>query len=387
MIRKRFTRFVLSYVLVGLIVAIAVVWLAPEILDQRRPVVRVDQSNGVSTSTEASAERPFSYADAIDRAAPSVVNIYTATRSPDPRNVLFDDPLFDQLFGSTDAVPDPALDTSLGSGVLVGNAGHLLTNNHVIQGAEQIQIMLADGRTIPARLVGSDPESDLAVLKADTNELPHITLAPTEGLRVGDVVFAIGNPFGVGQTVTQGIISALGRSELGLNTFENFIQTDAAINPGNSGGALVNARGEVIGINTAIFSQSGGSMGIGFAIPARLAQKVLTGIIENGRVIRGWIGVQIQDVADITRGVFVAGVLPGGPADEAGLQRGDFITHINEQRVQSVRHLLSEVTEQAPNTQVLLTGERDQKSLTWQIRVAERPTNLSQDGPQSPPQR
>ena len=387
MIRKRFTRFVLSYVLVGLIVAIAVVWLAPEILDQRRPVVRVDQSNGVSTSTEASAERPFSYADAIDRAAPSVVNIYTATRSPDPRNVLFDDPLFDQLFGSTDAVPDPALDTSLGSGVLVGNAGHLLTNNHVIQGAEQIQIMLADGRTIPARLVGSDPESDLAVLKADTNELPHITLAPTEGLRVGDVVFAIGNPFGVGQTVTQGIISALGRSELGLNTFENFIQTDAAINPGNSGGALVNARGEVIGINTAIFSQSGGSMGIGFAIPARLAQKVLTGIIENGRVIRGWIGVQIQDVADITLGVFVAGVLPGGPADEAGLQRGDFITHINEQRVQSVRHLLSEVTEQAPNTQVLLTGERDQKSLTWQIRVAERPTNLSQDGPQSPPQR
>jgi len=388
---KRFTRFVISYMLVGFIVALAVVWFAPGLLEQTRPVVEIEQNGNpsapIASNNNPSANGPVSYADAIDQAAPAIVNIYTATRSPDPRNVLFDDPLFDELFGGAAAPGEAPLDTALGSGVLVSNAGHLLTNNHVIEGAEQIQIMLADGRTASAALVGNDPESDLAVLQTDIRPLPHVTLGASDGLRVGDVVFAIGNPFGVGQTVTQGIISALGRSELGLNTFENFIQTDAAINPGNSGGALINARGEVIGVNTAIFSQSGGAMGIGFAIPARLAQEVLTGIIENGRVIRGWIGVQIQAASEIQTGVVVAGVLPGGPADEAGLRTGDIIKTLDDEPVESVRSLLNQVTEQPPGSEVILTGARDGERSRWRIRIAERPTNLSQSGPQSPPTR
>jgi serine protease DegS len=387
--RKRFTRFVISYMLVGFIVALAVVWLAPGILDQTRPVVAIEQSDrsAAPVAISASPTGPVSYADAIEQAAPAIVNIYTATRTPDPRNVLFDDPLFDELFGDAAGPDEAPLDTALGSGVLVSSAGHLLTNNHVIDGAEKIQIMLADGRTANATVVGTDPESDLAVLKTDLESPPHVTLGASDALRVGDVVFAIGNPFGVGQTVTQGIISALGRSELGLNTFENFIQTDAAINPGNSGGALINAKGEVIGINTAIFSQSGGAMGIGFAIPARLARAVLTGIIENGRVIRGWIGVQIREASEITTGVVVAGVLPGGPADEAGLRVGDVIKTLNGEPIASARSLLSQVTKQPPGSQVRLTGERRGEPGRWQIGIAERPTNLGRSGPQSPPAR
>jgi serine protease DegS len=387
--RKRFTRFVISYMLVGFIVALAVVWLAPGILDQTRPVVAIEQSDRspAPAAISASPTGPVSYADAIEQATPAIVNIYTATRTPDPRNVLFDDPLFDELFGGAAGPDEAPLDTALGSGVLVSSAGHLLTNNHVIDGAEKIQIMLADGRTANATVVGTDPESDLAVLKTDLESPPHVTLGASDALRVGDVVFAIGNPFGVGQTVTQGIISALGRSELGLNTFENFIQTDAAINPGNSGGALINAKGEVIGINTAIFSQSGGAMGIGFAIPARLAQAVLTGIIENGRVIRGWIGVQIREASEITTGVVVAGVLPGGPADEAGLRVGDVIKTLNGEPIASARSLLSQVTKQPPGSQVRLTGERRGEPGRWQIGIAERPTNLGRSGPQSPPAR
>lgn len=388
---NRFTRFVISYMLVGFIVALAVVWFAPGLLEQTRPLVEIEQNPNatapLAAKGNARANEPVTYADAIDQAAPAIVNIYTATRSPDPRNVLFNDPLFDELFDGAAASGEAPLDTALGSGVLVSKTGLLLTNNHVIEGAEQIQIMLADGRTASAELVGNDPESDLAVLQTDLRPLPHVTLGASDGLRVGDVVFAIGNPFGVGQTVTQGIISALGRSELGLNTFENFIQTDAAINPGNSGGALINARGEVIGVNTAIFSQSGGAMGIGFAIPARLAQEVLTGIIENGRVIRGWIGVQIQAASEIQTGVVVAGVLPGGPADEAGLRTGDIIKTLDNEPVESVQSLLSQVTKQPPGGEVTLTGTRDGEPSRWRVRVAERPTNLGQSGPQSPPTR
>jgi serine protease DegS len=238
-----------------------------------------------------------------------------------------------------------------------------------------------------ATIVGTDPESDLAVLQIDLPELPHVTLAASNSHRVGDIVLAIGNPFGVGQTVTQGIISALGRSELGLATFENFIQTDAAINPGNSGGALINANGEIIGINTAIFSQSGASTGIGFAIPAALAQEVLTGIIENGRVIRGWIGVQIQPAREVMPGVRVVNVLRGGPADEAGLEAGDLITHLESAPVRGVRALLNDVSERAPGDTVSLRGQRDGEAQSWRLEIAERPPNLQQQGPQSPPLR
>ena len=383
---QRFTRFVISYTLVGIIVAIAVVWMAPELLERQRPVVRVDESPRTNPDAERPPNQPFTYADAVEAAAPSVVNIYTATRRPDPRNAFLDAPALDDLFGGLATTEHPDLDTSLGSGVLISDAGHLLTNHHVIRGAARIQVMLADGRTAPASLVGTDPESDLAVLQVEGDDLPHITLANSAKSRVGDVVFAIGNPFGVGQTVTQGIVSAVGRSELGLTTFENFIQTDAAINPGNSGGALVNARGEVIGINTAIFSQSGGSMGIGFAIPADLARAVFTDIIENGRVIRGWIGLQVIPAQDVP-GVRVAGVLPGGPADNAGLQAGDTIQSVDQQPIRTVRDLLNRITERRPETRIVLGGEREGESREWPVRVAERPTDLGGDAPQQPPAR
>ncbi len=380
---RRFMRFVLSYVLVGLFVAVAVIWLAPDLLERERPVVRVDQAAAGDT---ASARPRLSYADAVAAVMPAVVNIYTSTATADPRNALLDDPLFDQLFDAPPATPEGDFETSLGSGVIASDAGHVLTSYHVIEGARQIQVLLADGRTAPASIVGTDPESDLAVLQIGLPELPWVTLADSERNRVGDVVLAIGNPFGVGQTVTQGIVSALGRSELGLATFENFIQTDAAINPGNSGGALVNASGEVIGINTAVFSQSGASTGIGFAVPADLARAVLTDIIEHGRVIRGWIGVRIQSASG-PAGVEVVGVLPGGPADQAGLQTNDVITHLDARPVSSVRALLNRISDRRPGDGLGLQGRRGQSIERWQLTVAERPANLGQPAPQSPPGR
>lgn len=379
---RRFIRFLLSYVLVGLVVAIGIVWLAPGWMQSPESAVRtMIDDNTASTGTTSAY--PFTYADAVSRAAPSVVNIYTATRDPDPRNALLDGPSFDELFGERSETAEPPLGTSLGSGVLVSAQGHLLTNHHVIRGAERIQVLLADGRTAAAQVVGTDPESDLAVLQVADTILPHTQLASSAELQVGDVVFAIGNPFGVGQTVTQGIISALGRSELGLATFENFIQTDAAINPGNSGGALINARGEVIGINTAIFSQTGGSSGIGFAIPGNLARAVLSDIIEYGRVIRGWIGAQVID--DDGGGALVGDILPNGPADIAGLQRGDRILAVEGQPIASVRELLDRVTRRNPGEVIELTGERAASSLQWRVNIAERPTNLGPSGPRRPP--
>ncbi|MEX0382291.1 trypsin-like peptidase domain-containing protein [Spiribacter sp. 1M153] len=385
---KRFTRFVTSYVLVGVIVAITVVWLAPELLGGRpagpTAISGEDAARADPRPSSADGQR-FSYADAVEVAAPSVVNIYTASRNPDPRNVFLDSPALDELLGGMTAQEQERLDTSLGSGLLVNAAGQLLTNHHVIRGAARIQVMLADGRNAPARVIGTDPESDLAVLQVNADNLPHVPLADGRENRVGDVVFAIGNPFGVGQTVTQGIISALGRSEVGLTTFENFIQTDAAINPGNSGGALINARGEVIGINTAIFSDSGSSTGIGFAIPADLAQAVLTDIVENGRVIRGWIGAQILPNQGRS-GLRIAAVLPGGPADRAGLASGDVIESANGEPVRTVQGLLSWITEQAPGREVILNGRRDGETRRWEVEIAERPTDLNGDAPQRPPQ-
>jgi len=385
---KRLTRFVISYVLVGVIVAITVVWLAPELLGGRPSgpsATNAEQSLRADTLQPSADGQPFTYAEAVEIAAPAVVNIYTASRNPDPRNVFLDSPALDELLGGMTAQEQERLDTSLGSGLLVAESGHLLTNHHVIRGAARIQVMLADGRNAPAQVIGTDPESDLAVLQINADNLPHVPLANGHENRVGDVVFAIGNPFGVGQTVTQGIISALGRSEVGLTTFENFIQTDAAINPGNSGGALINARGEVIGINTAIFSDSGGSTGIGFAIPADLAQSVLTDIIEDGRVIRGWIGAQIQPNQG-RGGLRVAAVLPGGPADRAGLAAGDIVETANGQPVRTVQGLLSWITEQPPGRDVILNGRRDGEPRRWEVEIAERPTDLNGDAPQRPPQ-
>lgn len=385
---RRALRFLLSYSLIGVAVAIAIVWLFPGVLvlpGEDQEVVTVQESNRDGTDRSEPAARrqgPVSYADAVQAAAPAVVNIFTATRVA-RRHPLYDDPLFRRFFGDREDDQSPGrTQTNLGSGVMIGDQGHVLTSNHVIEGADAIQVSLNDGRARTAQVVGTDPETDLAVLEIDLDDPPVITVGDSGELRVGDVVLAIGNPFGVGQTVTQGIVSATGRSRLGLTTFENFIQTDAAINPGNSGGALVNAHGELVGINTAIFSRSGGSHGIGFAIPATLARDVMESIIEKGRVIRGWAGVEIQDVTqslaesfglDTTEGVLIAGVMRGGPADEAGLAPGDVILSVDGERVTSSQDVLMRVSKQDPGDTITLTGLRDGDRFQEELTVRERP--------------
>jgi len=265
--------------------------------------------------------------------------------------------------------------------VIVDSNGYILTNNHVISGASEIQVVLRDGRQFPARIVGSDPESDLAVLQAAGGDLPVAKLGYSENLRVGDVVMAIGNPFGVGQAVTLGIVSATGRNQLGITDFENFIQTDAAINPGNSGGALINARGEVVGINTAIFSDSGGSHGIGFAIPVQLARAVMTQIAEHGRVIRGWVGVSAQDMTPALaeslgieeQGLLVSGVLENGPADIAGLIPGDLVLNVDDQQALSSLQILNYIASKKPGDTLTFDIDRSGSRMQVEVTVAERP--------------
>ncbi|HIJ26545.1 MAG TPA: trypsin-like serine protease, partial [Gammaproteobacteria bacterium] len=307
--------------------------LRPEIFVRSGPVVEIQQSEDHPIGMG-----PASYADAVSRAAPAVVNINTAKVVTERRISLFDDPIFRHFFGEQlQVVPRKRLETSLGSGVIVSKEGYILTNNHVIDGADEIQISLHDGRTSKARLIGSDPDTDLALLQVKMDALPAITFGQSKPLRVGDVTLAIGNPFGVGQTVTMGIISATNRSQLGISNQENFIQTDAAINPGNSGGALIDAHGNLIGVNTAIFSKTGASHGIGFAIPVATAQHVMQQLIEHGKVLRGWIGVEMQNLTPelansfgvaTTHGAIVAGIYRDGPAAKAGLTPGDIITHV-----------------------------------------------------------
>ena len=323
-----------------------------------------------------------SYANAVETAAPAVVNIYTRKVVTQRRNPLFDDPFFQRFFGDRIPAPQKRLENSLGSGVIVNSQGFILTNNHVIQGADEIEVALHDGRSAAALIVGTDPESDLAVLKIELSDAPSIVFGQSEALRVGDVVLAIGNPFGVGQTVTSGIVSATGRSQLGLSTFENFIQTDAAINPGNSGGALINSAGHLVGINTAIFSRSGGSQGIGFAIPVSLVKGVMKQIIEHGRALRGWLGVEVQDLnqglaesfglANIS-GALIAGIQPGGPSAMAGLRPGDLITHVNGEQVQSSRALMNIIAENTPGTVLELNIIRQGEKLEVETTIGERP--------------
>ena len=257
-------------------------------------------------------------------------------------------------------------------------------NHHVISDATDIDIALSDGRKIKAKIIGSDPETDIAVLKIEAKQLPSpITFARIESVHVGDVVLAIGNPFGVGQTVTAGIVSAMGRDHVGINTFENFIQTDAAINPGNSGGALIDTRGNLIGINTAIYSNNGGSMGIGFAIPVNLAKQVMESIIKNGGVTRGWIGVEPQNLSKelaesmglsaSTQGVFISGVLEGGPADRAGIRPGDLLTRVNDLTIRDVRELLGKVSEMQAGADANITVLRKNKELQLKVQIGKRP--------------
>ena len=318
-----------------------------------------------------------SYSAAVKVAAPAVVNIFTTQKVKQLNHPLLNDPVFREFFGNQ-MPQQPQNENSLGSGVIVRADGYILTNNHVIAQAEHIVVALHDGRRAEAKVIGTDPDTDLAVIKIELDKLPVLPFK-LSGNEVGDVVLAIGNPFGVGQTVTQGIISAIGRSDLGINTYEDFIQTDAAINPGNSGGALIDVAGNLIGVNTAIFSQSGGSLGIGFAIPANVCQQVLNSILKDGRVVRGWLGISLipntveQDVlAAKSVGVVVADVLRGGPADEAGVKRNDKIIQVNNEQITSASHLINYVALQAPESIINVIVERDGKQQTLQVKVGER---------------
>ncbi|QER40022.1 PDZ domain-containing protein [Acinetobacter suaedae] len=318
-----------------------------------------------------------SYNAAVKVAAPAVVNIFTTQKIKQPNHPLLNDPVFREFFGNQ--IPQqPKNENSLGSGVIVRADGYILTNNHVIAQAEQIVVALYDGRRAEAKVIGTDPDTDLAVIKIELDKLPVLPFK-LSGNEVGDVVLAIGNPFGVGQTVTQGIISATGRSDLGINTYEDFIQTDAAINPGNSGGALIDVAGNLIGVNTAIFSQSGGSLGIGFAIPAKVCQQVLNSILKDGRVVRGWLGISLipnnLDENVLTAkpvGVLVADVLRGGPADQAGVKRGDTIIQVNDEQISSASHLINYVALQAPESMIDIVVERDGKQQKLEVKVGER---------------
>jgi Do/DeqQ family serine protease len=324
-----------------------------------------------------------SLAQAARRAAPTVVSIM-ASKPGRATNPHADDPRFRFFFEGQDRQPPPQ--TGLGSGVIVSPEGYLLTNNHVVEGASEIEVQLADGRQTKARLVGTDPETDLAVLKIDLARLPVIAFGDVPALQVGDPVLAIGNPFNVGQTVTSGIVSALGRNRLGLSTFENFIQTDAAINPGNSGGALVDAHGNLIGINTAIFSRSGGSLGIGFAIPVDTARQVMESLVRDGEVRRGWIGVEPRDltpeVADslgltIRQGVLITGVLADGPAARAGLRPGDVVLRVGTKEVANTTELLAAVAALQPESAATIGLQRGDRPLDVVVRVALRPRTVA----------
>jgi len=355
----------------------------PELLVSTSKPVVIKQ-----VDTVAKVESKSGYSQAAEKAMPTVVNIFTSskTAATDPHQQYYDDPLFKHFFGDQFGEQQAQPESSLGSGVIVSEQGLIMTNNHVVSTADEIEVALTDGRKLSAKVVGTDPETDLALLKVDADDLPAITFANSEKLKVGDVVLAIGNPFGVGQTVTQGIISALGRNHLGINTFENFIQTDASINPGNSGGALIDTNGNLIGINSAIYSRSGGSMGIGFAIPVSIAKHVMEQITQTGSVTRGWIGIEAQDITpelaesfklDKAEGSLIAGVLRDSPADEAGLRPGDILVSINGNAVVDSETMLNLIAVLKPKDKATLGIIRNGKLLQVDLLVGKRPKPVS----------
>ena len=350
--------------------------LKPEWLQRGGPV---PGSTGTISILEAPAPAPQAAPDslsgAVRKAAPAVVSINTSASHP-----LANDPWFRFFFGDRSDMQQQQ--TGLGSGVIVSPDGYVLTNNHVVEGADAIEVVLQDARRTTAQVIGTDPESDLAVLKLTLDKLPVMTLGNSDALQVGDQVLAIGNPFGVGQTVTSGIVSALGRNQLGINTFENFIQTDAAINPGNSGGALTDINGNLMGINTAIYSRSGGSMGIGFAIPVSTAKHVMESIVKNGRVVRGWIGVEPNELTpelaqtfgiQTAQGVIVTGVLNTGPAAAAGMRPGDVITQVDGQPVRTVSELLTRIAGLTPGQATPFALQRQGQAVEVSVTPAQRP--------------
>ena len=358
--------------------------LKPEWLAQ--PPTSTTGIGEIATVREAApggdASRPGSFAEAAKKAVPAVVHIFTSQEVKGTRHPFMNDPIFRHFFGDRFG-EESQRRSGLGSGVVVSPEGYILTNFHVIDGADEIEVANNDGRKYKARVVGSDPESDLAVLRIPADhKLPVITFGSSDNLRVGDVVLAIGNPFGVGQTVTSGIVSALGRSHLGINTFENFIQTDAAINPGNSGGALVDANGHLIGINTAIYSQSGGSMGIGFAIPVSLARSIMEQIVRTGGVTRGWVGIEVQEItAELaesfrlpdTQGALIAGVMRGSPADKAGIKPGDVLVQVGDKKVKDAQVMLDLIAALQPGSKASFTLKREGRDVALNVTIGKRP--------------
>lgn len=327
------------------------------------------------------ADRPDSYSRAAEVAMPSVVNIFTSKETKEPSHPLLDDPAFRRFFGEQ-FESRPKRTSSLGSGVIVSANGYILTNHHVVEAADEVEIALLDGRKAKAKLIGSDPETDLAVLKTDLQDLPVITFGQSQQVKIGDVVLAVGNPFGVGQSVTMGIVSALSRSRVGINTFEDFIQTDAAINPGNSGGALTDTSGNLIGINTAIYSRSGGSLGIGFAIPVHIAKQIMEQIVQTGGVTRGWLGVSMQDMTqelaesfglEQPNGALIASVLKDGPADKAGIRAGDILIAISGKPLKNSSEMLNVVAALAPGETATVTVIRNKQEKSIPIKVGVRP--------------
>jgi len=367
-------------VTVALALYFVVASMRPDWLERAPTQVRIGSGSGaVPVLQGAALPAAGSYREAAGRAMPAVVNILTskASRETPP---LLKDPFFRRFFG--DRVPPDEQMASLGSGMIVSGDGYILTNNHVVEGADVIEVGLADGRKAAARIVGTDPETDLAVIRIAERKLPVMVLGNPDAARVGDVVLAIGNPFGVGQTVTLGIISALGRNNLHINNFENFIQTDAAINFGNSGGALVDTNGHLLGINSAIYSQTGGSVGIGFAIPVSTAKNVLDAIVAHGQVVRGWIGIESQDITPelaqsfglgASSGAIIAGVVRGGPADRAGMRPGDILVAVAGKQVSNTSEMLNLIAQLEPGEKAPLRILRKNREATLDVTVGKRP--------------
>jgi serine protease DegQ len=363
-----------------LAILFVVATLKPEWLPGK-PTIPVEVKRAPITVASDKCDRTVSYSDAVRKAAPAVVSIFTSKEITRPRNPFLNDPLFRRFFGDG-FKGESQRAFSLGSGVIISASGYILTNEHVVEAADEIEVALSNGKKLAAKVVGSDPETDLAVLRVDEQNLPSITLGHADKLKVGDVVLAIGNPLGVGQTVTMGIISALHRNGLRINTFENFIQTDAAINQGNSGGALIDTSGNLVGINTAILSQSGGSIGIGFAIPVSTAKQVMDQLIANGAVTRGWVGVELQDITPelagsfklgSTAGVLIAGVQRGSPADRAGIKPGDIVLAVNGKQVNDPDSMRGLIVAIAPGRQVKIKLKRGQRELQLAVHVGKRP--------------
>lgn len=375
---RKFWLIFAQTVTVCLAVVFVIRFFHPQFLASKEAIVVVKQE---SSNTPVPAQS--SYRVAAKKAMPAVVNIFTSKKaSPNPHQQYMEDPLFKKFFEDQQDDGESQAESSLGSGVIVSEQGLILTNDHVVASADEIEIAMADGRKMSAKVVGTDPETDLAVIEVNSHNLPAITFASSDNLNVGDVVLAIGNPFGVGQTVTQGIVSALGRNHLGINTFENFIQTDASINPGNSGGALINVEGNLVGINSAIYSRNGGSMGIGFAIPASLAQQVMKQIISNGSVTRGWIGIEAQDITpelaesfklNQTHGSLIAGILRNSPAEKAGLKAGDILLAIDGKEVTDSNSMLNLISGLKPNNNASLKIARASKEFDVSVLVGKRP--------------